>query len=106
MARGHITVETCFKANESRAALVDISYRSVHLCRMTDIIDTRGLMCPLPVLRLGKVLRDVPSGSSVTILADDPIAIVDIPHFCTESGHRLVSQEDCVAFQRYVVQAK
>ncbi|SLN11077.1 sulfurtransferase TusA family protein [Pseudooctadecabacter jejudonensis] len=73
---------------------------------MTDVIDARGLMCPLPVLRLGKALRAVASGEVVTIWADDPIAVVDIPHFCAEAGHALMSQSDTGAHQIYVVRAK
>lgn len=61
---------------------------------MTDpemLIDARGLKCPLPVLKLRKALLIVPS-QQVKLLADDPMAWVDIPHFCAESGYILVSQ--------------
>ncbi|MEN8917823.1 MAG: sulfurtransferase TusA family protein [Octadecabacter sp.] len=71
---------------------------------MEDIIDARGLMCPLPVLKLGKVMRRVPVGTVVTIWADDPIAVIDIPHFCVEAKHRLVSQTDEGAYQIYVIE--
>ena len=71
---------------------------------MEDIIDARGLMCPLPVLKLAKVLRNSDKGLLVTMWADDPIAVIDIPHFCTESGHRLVQQTDEGAHQVYVIE--
>ena len=71
---------------------------------MKDMIDARGLLCPLPVLKLAKVLRDIHLGARVTIWADDPIAVVDIPHFCDEAGHVLVSQSDAGAHQIYIVQ--
>lgn len=71
---------------------------------MYDVIDLRGLMCPLPVLRLAKVLRTRVVGDVVTLWADDPIAVIDIPHFCTESGHRLLSQSDTGSYQIYVVE--
>ena len=71
---------------------------------MSDIIDARGLMCPLPVLRLGKALREVGPGAVVTIWADDPIAVVDIPHFCTETGHKLLSQSEAADHQIYVIE--
>nr|WP_085880339.1 sulfurtransferase TusA family protein [Roseisalinus antarcticus] len=62
---------------------------------MTDTaaeeIDTRGLLCPLPVLRLRKRLGPLPAGTVVRVLADDPVAIIDIPHFCTEAGHAHLS---------------
>lgn len=52
-------------------------------------IDARGLRCPLPVLRLRKVLADLPAGAQVDMLADDPMVLIDLPHFCAEAGHRL-----------------
>lgn len=57
---------------------------------MTDSIqiDARGLRCPLPVLRLRKVLTGLPTGSRVDIRADDAMAQIDLPHFCAEEGHR------------------
>ena len=71
---------------------------------MKDIVDARGLMCPLPVLKLGKVMRGVPVGTIVTLWADDPIAVIDIPHYCVEAGHRLVSQSDEGTHQTYIVE--
>lgn len=58
---------------------------------MTVQIDARGLLCPLPVLRLRKRLMDLPQGTRVVLLATDPAAIIDVPHFCAEAGHRLIS---------------
>ena len=60
-------------------------------------------MCPLPVLRLAKVLRGLDAGTVVTLWADDPIAVIDVPHFCVEAGHELVSQTDEVTHQVYIV---
>ena len=56
-------------------------------------IDATGLLCPLPVLRLRKRLAALPSGAVVSLLADDPAAHVDVPHFCAEGGHALLSAE-------------
>jgi len=70
---------------------------------MEDVIDLRGLECPLPVLRLAKVLRACPAGVLLTAWADDPIAVIDIPHFCVEAGHVLVSQSDSGLHQVYVI---
>ncbi|WP_373352755.1 sulfurtransferase TusA family protein [Pseudoroseicyclus sp. CXY001] len=53
-------------------------------------IDARGLRCPLPVLRLRKVLAELPEGSLVRLFADDPMAVLDVPHFAQESGHEIV----------------
>ena len=61
---------------------------------MTEkILDATGLLCPLPVLKLRKHLKSMELGDIVLVLADDPAAAIDIPHFCNESGHTLISQE-------------
>jgi len=59
----------------------------------TKILDATGLLCPLPVLKLRKHLKSMKIGDIVVILANDPAAAIDIPHFCNEVGHTLISQE-------------
>ena len=64
-------------------------------------IDARGLLCPLPVLRLRKRLLSAPPGETIRICTDDPVARIDIPHFCTEQGATLFETEihdDAVIF--------
>lgn len=51
------------------------------------MLDARGLKCPLPVLKLEKRLGQLAPGAALTILADDPIARIDIPLYCTQNGH-------------------
>jgi len=55
--------------------------------------DLRGLNCPLPVLKARKRLAGMPAGSLVWLETTDPLAVIDIPAFCAESGHRLVRTE-------------
>ena len=57
---------------------------------MTEDLDATGLLCPLPVLKLRKRLRGIAVGDCIRLRADDPAAIIDVPHFCAESGHVLV----------------
>ncbi|MBY8977276.1 sulfurtransferase TusA family protein [Rhodobacteraceae bacterium NNCM2] len=59
-----------------------------------ETLDATGLLCPLPVLKARKRLGALASGQVLEIRADDPAARVDIPHFCTEQGHELLSQSD------------
>lgn len=56
---------------------------------MTHDLDATGLLCPLPVLRARKRLRDLAAGDVLRVQTDDPAAIIDIPHFCAEQGHLL-----------------
>jgi tRNA 2-thiouridine synthesizing protein A len=63
---------------------------------MTDpvTLDATGLLCPLPVLKARKRLQSMPPGAVLRLVATDPAAVVDVPHFCAESGHVLVGVEE------------
>ncbi|NEX46191.1 sulfurtransferase TusA family protein [Pseudotabrizicola algicola] len=54
-------------------------------------VDAAGLLCPLPVLRARKRLLAMQPGQVLRVLATDPAAVVDIPHFCRQSGDTLIS---------------
>src|SRR5579862_8950602 len=45
-------------------------------------VDALGRKCPIPIIMLAEQIRDVPLGSVVTVLADDPAAYTDIPSWC------------------------
>jgi tRNA 2-thiouridine synthesizing protein A len=57
-------------------------------------IDATGLSCPMPILRLQKALRDIASGGHIRLLASDPMAAIDVPHFCQEHGHTLIASAE------------
>lgn len=65
---------------------------------MTTTLDTKGLKCPLPVLRARKAMKDVPPGELLQVIATDPGAVKDFAHFCETAGHDLVesTEEDGV----------
>jgi tRNA 2-thiouridine synthesizing protein A len=56
-------------------------------------LDACGLHCPLPVLKARKRLEAMAPGEVLRVVATDPMAVIDIPHFCTEQGHGLLSVE-------------
>ncbi|WP_319412857.1 sulfurtransferase TusA family protein [uncultured Cohaesibacter sp.] len=55
-------------------------------------LDLTGLKCPLPVLHTQKALAQLEAGDRLRVTASDPMASIDIPHFCTQKGHRLMEQ--------------
>lgn len=55
------------------------------------VVDARGHRCPIPTLRLRKALEAAAPGTRVRLLADDPMARIDVPHFLAESGHVLIA---------------
>lgn len=60
----------------------------------TETLDATGLLCPLPVLKARKKLKSMASGTVLRLIATDPAALVDVPHFCNETGHQLISVEE------------
>lgn len=64
-------------------------------------LDALGLLCPLPVLKIIKRMQDLATGDVIKVEADDPAALIDIPHFCTVKGHELISVTE-VNFPRHV----
>jgi tRNA 2-thiouridine synthesizing protein A len=66
-------------------------------------LDTCGLLCPLPVLKAAKRLRAMPPGSVLRMQADDPAAVIDVPHFCAEQGYALVSSDETDGVQTYLI---
>ncbi len=54
-------------------------------------VDARGRHCPIPTLRLSGAMRKAAAGEVVELIADDPMARIDAPHFATEAGHKVLS---------------
>jgi tRNA 2-thiouridine synthesizing protein A len=67
------------------------------------VLDLRGLKCPLPVLKSRKVLRNLAPDTMVQIETTDPLASIDIPHFCIEDGHSLILQEKTETGHRFLI---
>jgi tRNA 2-thiouridine synthesizing protein A len=70
-----------------------------------EVLDARGLKCPLPVLKMEKRLAQLPPGAALTVLATDPMARIDIPLYCTQHGHACVVGNDAGALSFAIVKA-
>ena len=55
-------------------------------------IDTRGLNCPLPILKAKKALADMGSGDTLRVLSTDPGSVRDFQAFARQTGNELVEQ--------------
>ena len=58
------------------------------------LLDTKGLKCPLPVLKARKALKDVAPGGMLRVLATDPGAVKDFEHFCQTTGCQLLESSE------------
>ncbi len=54
------------------------------------LVDARGHRCPVPTLRLRRALEAAPPGARVRLLADDPLARIDVPHFAAGAGMEII----------------
>jgi tRNA 2-thiouridine synthesizing protein A len=67
------------------------------------IIDTRGLRCPLPLLRVRKAMRDIAAGTNVIILATDPGAEQDLRDYCEAADCAFLSADSRDGVLRAVI---
>ena len=58
-----------------------------------QVLDTKGLNCPLPILKAKKALKDMPKGALLQVLATDPGATADFEAFCRTTGNELLESK-------------
>jgi tRNA 2-thiouridine synthesizing protein A len=66
-------------------------------------VDARGHRCPTPTLRLRRALAAAEIGACVRLLADDPMARIDVPLFVREAGHKLIEAGETDAGLSFLV---
>lgn len=72
----------------------------------STVVDARGHRCPTPTLRLRRALEAAPRGGRVVLLADDPLARLDVPHFAASAGCEVESVETAGSVLRFVVRRR
>ena len=65
------------------------------------ILDATGLLCPLPVLKARRALREVPPGGVLEVLATDPGATGDFRHFCQTTGCEMLEASETNGVLRF-----
>jgi len=68
-----------------------------------QVLDVKGLNCPLPILRAKKALKDMPTGATLEVLATDPGAVKDFEAFCRTTGNELVESKVEGRVYRFVI---
>jgi tRNA 2-thiouridine synthesizing protein A len=70
------------------------------------LYDLRGLKCPLPVIKTRKKLAAMASGSFIRVDTTDPLAVIDVPHFCNEDGHELIETQKTETGHRFLIRKR
>ena len=60
---------------------------------IAETLDLTGLKCPLPALMVRRYLLRARAGTEVIVLADDPMAHIDVPHMCRQEGFEIAALE-------------
>ena len=58
-----------------------------------QVLDAKGLNCPLPILKAKKALKDVPAGGTLEIQSTDPGSVADFEAFCRTTGNELLESK-------------
>lgn len=58
-----------------------------------QVLDAKGLNCPLPILKAKKALKDVPAGGTLEVQATDPGSVADFEAFCRTTGNELLDSK-------------
>ncbi|MEG3639021.1 sulfurtransferase TusA family protein [Magnetococcus sp. PR-3] len=62
--------------------------------QQTHQLDTRGMNCPLPIVKTKKRLKGMQTGEVLQVMASDPGSIKDMTSFCAQTGHHLMAAEE------------
>ncbi len=68
-----------------------------------QLLDAKGLNCPLPILKAKKALKTVPEGGTLEILATDAGSVADFAAFCRTTGNELLEQGEEAGVYRFVL---
>ena len=69
----------------------------------TKILDLKGLLCPIPIVKMAKAIKEVEVGQTIEATATDPGVMADIPAWCRTTGNELVSLEKLDKQFRFIV---
>lgn len=74
---------------------------------MTEtLLDTKGMNCPLPVLKANRALRGMAAGARLRVLATDRAAVADFQAFCRETGHALLAWSEEAGIFSFVIRRR
>jgi tRNA 2-thiouridine synthesizing protein A len=68
------------------------------------LLDTKGLNCPMPILKTKKAILDVPKGGTLEVLTTDPGAPADFQAFCETTKNTLLESSEAAGVYRFVIQ--
>jgi len=74
--------------------------------KTVTILDLKGLVCPIPIVKVSQAIKQVQVGDLIEAFATDPGVLGDIPAWCKTSGNELVKMERVDKVFRFVVRRR
>ena len=68
-----------------------------------QVLDAKGLNCPLPILKAKKALKDLQAGQVLEVLSTDPGSVADFSAFCRTTGNEMVEQSEAGGVYTYLI---
>ncbi len=70
---------------------------------MTTILDTKGMNCPLPILKAKKAIKGLSAGETLQVLSTDPGSVKDFEAFCRSTGNELLETSEADGVFTYMI---
>ncbi|MDA0996840.1 MAG: sulfurtransferase TusA family protein [Proteobacteria bacterium] len=70
---------------------------------VTQTLDTKGLNCPMPIVKAKKAIGELKAGEILEVLATDPGAVKDFEAFCRKTGHELMEWTETDGVFRFLL---
>ena len=66
-------------------------------------LDVKGLNCPIPIMKVKKLINEVPKGGTLEVLATDPGSVADFEAFCKSTGNELIEHSEEGGVYRFLI---
>ena len=70
---------------------------------MSTLLDTKGLNCPLPILKTKKAIKDLSAGDTIQVESTDPGSVKDFEAFCRSTGNELLESSEANGVYSYII---
>lgn len=70
----------------------------------TQTLDTKGMNCPLPILKTKKAIKGLNAGETLEVLSTDPGSVKDMEAFCKSTGNKLLDSQDNGGVYTYIIE--
>ena len=67
-------------------------------------LDTKGMNCPLPILKTKKAIKGLNDGDTIKVESTDPGSVKDFEAFCRSTGNKLVDSAEANGVYTYIIE--